>query len=92
MVSIMAGENFDRVRAGALARQVGTDFGAALTVALAFIDDRLGLLRVLAGGEPMTPAQMARRAGLNERYIREWAATMAASGYRLFRLLTPLFG
>jgi hypothetical protein len=30
----MAGENFDRSRAAALARQVGTDFGAALTVAL----------------------------------------------------------
>jgi len=67
----MAEENFDRSRAGALARQVGTDFGAALTVALAFIGDRLGLFRILAGGEPMTPAQMAQRAGLNERYVRE---------------------
>jgi SAM-dependent methyltransferase len=74
-------ENFDRSRAAALARQVGTDFGAALTVALAFIGDRLGLFQLLAAGERMTSAQMANRSGLNERYIREWAATMAAAGY-----------
>jgi SAM-dependent methyltransferase len=29
----------------------------------------------------MTPVQIAERAGLTERYVREWAATMAASGY-----------
>ncbi len=53
--SIMAQENFDRSRAAAFARQVGTDFGAALTVAMAFIGDRLGLFRLLASGEPMRP-------------------------------------
>ena len=74
-------ENFDRSRTAALARQVGTDFGAALTVALAFIGDRLGLFKLLAGGEPMTSVQIANRANLNERYVREWAATMAAAGY-----------
>jgi SAM-dependent methyltransferase len=77
----MAQENFDRARAAALARQVGADFGAALTVALAFIGDRLGLFKLLASGEPMTSARIAQAAGLNERYVREWAATMAAAGY-----------
>ena len=78
-------ENFDRARAAALARQVGIDFGAALTVALAFIGDRLGLFKLLAGGEPMTSVQVAKRAGLNERYVREWTATMAAAGYLEYR-------
>lgn len=77
----MAQEHFDRSRAAALARQVGTDFGAALAVALAFIGDRLGLFKLMAAGEAMTPAQIAARSGLNERYVREWAATMAAAGY-----------
>lgn len=81
MVLRMANENFDRSQATGLARQVGTDFGAALTVALAFIGDRLGLFKLLASGEPMTSAQIAQRCGLNERYVREWAATMAAAGY-----------
>ncbi len=57
------------------------DFGAALAVALAFIGDRLGIFKAMADGAPMTSAQLAHRTGLNQRYIREWAATMAASGY-----------
>ena len=81
----MAHEDFDRSRAAALARQVGTDFGAALAVALAYIGDRLGLFRLLADGEPLTPAQIAGRAGLSERYVREWASTMAAAGYLDYR-------
>lgn len=64
-----------------LARQVGVDFGAALTVALAFIGDQLGIFRAIAEGGAMTTPRIAERTGLNERYLREWAAAMAASGY-----------
>jgi SAM-dependent methyltransferase len=81
----MTQEKFDRSRVAALARQVGTDFGAALTVALAFIGDRFGLFKLLATGEPMTSAQIAQHAGLSERYVREWASTMAAAGYLDYR-------
>jgi SAM-dependent methyltransferase len=80
-VALMSHEDFDRSRAGALARQVGVDFGAALTVALAYIGDRLGLFRLMAAAAPMTSAQMAEHASFSERYVREWAATMAAAGY-----------
>ena len=71
----------DRKKTAALTRQVGVDFGAALTVALAYIGDRLGIFRAMANGTPMTSQQLAERTRLNERYLREWAATMAASGY-----------
>lgn len=74
-------ETFDRTRAAALARQVGVDFGASLTVALAYIGDHLGIFRLMAAGEPLTSRQIAERTGLNERYLREWASTMAAAGY-----------
>jgi hypothetical protein len=40
--AVMEHEDFDRSRAAALARQVGVDFGAALTVALAYIGDGWG--------------------------------------------------
>jgi 2-polyprenyl-3-methyl-5-hydroxy-6-metoxy-1,4-benzoquinol methylase len=72
---------FDRKKAAALARQVGVDFGAALTAALAYIGDRLGIFKAMAGGAPFTTRQLAERTGLNERYLREWSATMAAAGY-----------
>jgi hypothetical protein len=64
-----------------MARQVGVDFGASLTVALAYIGDRLGVFKLMAASEPMTSRQIAERTGLNERYLREWASTMAAAGY-----------
>ena len=70
----MEQETFDRARGAALARQVGVDFGASLTVALAYISDHLGVFRLMAAGEPMTSRQIAERTELNERYIREWAS------------------
>jgi 2-polyprenyl-3-methyl-5-hydroxy-6-metoxy-1,4-benzoquinol methylase len=74
-------ETLNRAPAAAIARQVGIDFGASLTVALAYIGDRLGVFKLMASGESMTSRQIAERTGLNERYIREWASTMAAAGY-----------
>jgi SAM-dependent methyltransferase len=71
----------DRKSAAALARQVGVDFGGALTAALAYIGDRLGIFKAMADGTPFTTGQLAERTGLNERYLREWSATMAAAGY-----------
>jgi hypothetical protein len=74
-------ETINRPQAAAMARQVGIDFGASLTVALAYIGDRLGIFKLMSAGEPMTSRQIAERLGLDERYIREWASTMAAGGY-----------
>ena len=71
----------DRKNAAALTRQVGVDFGAALAVALAYVGDRLGIFKAMADGAPRTSPQLAASTGLNERYLREWAATMAAAGY-----------
>jgi SAM-dependent methyltransferase len=71
----------DKKKAAALARQAGMDFGAALTVALAYAGDRLGIFKTMAQGESMTCGQLAQRTGLEERYLREWASTMAAAGY-----------
>ena len=71
----------DPNKAAALARQVGVDFGASMTVALAYIGDRLGIFRTMSEGERMTSVEIAERSHLDERYVREWASTMAAAGY-----------
>jgi len=71
----------DPKKATALAQQVGVDFGAAMTVALAYIGDRLGIFKAMAGGASMTSVEIAQRTRLDERYVREWASTMAAAGY-----------
>jgi SAM-dependent methyltransferase len=61
--------------------QVFVDLGATFHATLIVIGDKLGLYRGLAEGGPQTPAQLAQRTGTAERYIREWLAAQAASGY-----------
>jgi SAM-dependent methyltransferase len=81
----------DSKDAVALARQIGVDFGAAMTVALAYIGDRLGIFKAMAAGKPMSSLEIAEQTGLNERYVREWASTMAAAGYLDYRAADSTF-
>jgi precorrin-6B methylase 2 len=41
---------------------------------------RLGLYRVLSEAGPMTAAELAQRAGIHERYAREWLEQQATAG------------
>lgn len=59
-------------------RLFGLFTGGALTY-LIEIGRRTGLFDA-AAGQPMTCAQLANRAGLTERYVREWLAAMATGG------------
>jgi SAM-dependent methyltransferase len=56
-------------------------FSGTMTVLLASLGDRLGLFKNLAAHGPATAAELARRTGLNERYLREWLGGLAAAGY-----------
>jgi SAM-dependent methyltransferase len=57
------------------------DLGAVVSGALVVLGDRLGLYRALAEVGPADSATLASRTGLDERYVREWLANQAASGY-----------
>jgi SAM-dependent methyltransferase len=57
------------------------EVGATLNTALVVMGDRLGLYRAMAGAGPLTPADLAGRAGTAERYTREWLNAQAAGGY-----------
>jgi ubiquinone/menaquinone biosynthesis C-methylase UbiE len=57
------------------------DVGAAASASLVLVGDKLGLYKALAGQDPMTPQELADRTKTAERYIREWMAAQAASGY-----------
>ena len=56
------------------------DFGATFHAALIRIGDKLGLYKALATG-PQTPAELAKKTGTVERYVREWLSSQAAGGY-----------
>ena len=57
------------------------DLGAVVSGALVVLGDRLGLYRALAEVGPADSARLAGCTGLDERYVREWLANQAASGY-----------
>jgi len=66
--------------------------GGALALMLS-IGHRTGLFDVMAGLEPASSADIAREAGLDERYVREWLGAMVTGGVvcfeperRLYRL------
>jgi 2-polyprenyl-3-methyl-5-hydroxy-6-metoxy-1,4-benzoquinol methylase len=45
-----------------------------------YLGDRLGLYRALEDGGPSTSAQVARRSGTHERYVREWLEQQTVVG------------
>jgi SAM-dependent methyltransferase len=54
-------------------------FTGATLSCLVDIGFRVGLFEAAAAG-PATSAELARRAGLHERYVREWLGAMACAG------------
>src|SRR5262249_23488942 len=70
----------DRKMQALVEKMIG-EMGAAASGALVIIGDRLGLYKALSEAGPLTSAQLAQRTGTRERYIREWLAAQAASGY-----------
>lgn len=67
---------FDDARAGAFAdRLLGTLNAGALCL-MTSVGHRTGLFDVLADLPPATSEEIARRASLDERYVREWLGAM----------------
>jgi len=67
------------------------DLGAAMHASLALIGDRLGLYKQMAGAGELTSAELAERAGVDERYLREWLNANAASGYVKYNAATSTY-
>jgi SAM-dependent methyltransferase len=65
--------------------------GAAINAALIVLGDRLGLYKAMAGAGPLTSAELARKTGLSERYVREWLASQAAGGFVTYDAPTQSF-
>jgi SAM-dependent methyltransferase len=57
------------------------DVGTLLSGSMTVIGDRLGLYKAMAGAGSLRAEQLADRTGTAERYVREWLAAQAATGY-----------
>ena len=75
----------DTTRVDAFAeRMLGLLNGGALALMIS-IGHRTGLFDAMADVPPATSGQIARRAGLNERYVREWLGAMVTGGIVEYR-------
>lgn len=67
------------------------DLGATMHAATVLIGDRLGLYRAMADSRWHTPEHVAQATGTHPRYVREWLAAQAASGYAEYNPTTGRF-
>jgi SAM-dependent methyltransferase len=72
---------FDEAKLGAFIERALGDASGLFASVLAELGDRLGLFRALAEQGPMTAAELAAAAAVDERYTLEWARGLRAAGY-----------
>lgn len=75
-----APESFDPARAEAFAARFTEALNGGALLLMSALGHRTGLFDAMAAGAAGTPAEIARAAGLHERYVREWLAALAAAG------------
>lgn len=63
------------------AGQALADLAACYGGVMVSTGHRLGLYRAMAGQGPLSSLELARRAGCEERYVREWLNSQVAGGY-----------
>jgi 2-polyprenyl-3-methyl-5-hydroxy-6-metoxy-1,4-benzoquinol methylase len=78
----------DMGKLNAFMGQAVGDMGAAMHSVLIVLGDRLGLYKAMGDSLPVSPAELAKRTGTNERYVREWLNANAASGYMTYDAAT----
>ncbi len=67
------------------AGQALADLAACYGGVMVSTGHRLGLYRSMAGEGPVSSLELARRAGCEERYVREWLNSQVAGGYVVHR-------
>ncbi len=82
---------FDEAKLNAFMGKVVADFGASASAVLVAIGDKLGLYKAMAGAGALTAAELARKTGTHERYVREWLNGNAAGGYVVYDAATSRY-
>jgi SAM-dependent methyltransferase len=74
----MSTQSFDQAKADAFTQRTTQLLNDSALALMLSIGHQVGLFDRLAEVSPATSAQLAAAAGLNERYVREWLAALAA--------------
>jgi hypothetical protein len=80
MSSTNARNDFDPAKAEAFVGRFLTALNHGALCLMVSIGHRTGLFDVLRELPPSTPEEIAARAGLHERYVREWLGAMTTAG------------
>ena len=67
------------------------DMGAIISAPLMVMGEKFGLYKAMAGAGPITSQELADRAGVAERSVREWLRNQAAGGYVTYESETDTF-
>ncbi len=86
-----APEALDPIKLDEFVGRFAGDLGAVLHAATVLIGDQLGLYRAMADGRWLTPDELAEATGTHQRYVSEWLAAQAASGYAAYDPATSRF-
>jgi hypothetical protein len=70
----------DDAKLNAFIGKVLGDLGGVFSAPLVRMGDKFGLYKALKEHGPMTPAELAAKTKVAERYAREWLSHQAASG------------
>jgi len=71
----------DKKKMEAFGDRLLRDNAASMRSALNYIGDKLGLFKALNDAGKVTAPELARKTGLNERYLQEWLSAMVAGEY-----------
>lgn len=74
----MSTETFEQAGAEAFAGRLLEILNDGMLCLMISVGHRTGLLDAMGDGSPRTSAELAERAGLSERYVREWLAAMVS--------------
>lgn len=77
----MATNAIDEAKLEAFMGKAVTDMGAIISAPLMVIGEKLGLYKAMAHAGPLSSEEVADRAGVAERSVREWLRNQAAGGY-----------
>jgi SAM-dependent methyltransferase len=80
----MSSPAIDEAKLEAFMGQAVTDMGAVISGPLFLIGEKLGLYKAMAGAGPLSSEEVAERAGVAERSVREWLRSQAAGGYVVY--------
>jgi SAM-dependent methyltransferase len=74
-------QNLETARDDAFGQKVMDVMNFGAVSLMVSVGHRTGLYDTMAGMEPATSEEIARKAGLNERYVREWLGAMTTGGF-----------